>query len=182
MLVAGAESSPLQALGSLGEALAGLAAIVGVPYAIRRVRESRAYQYADQLQGKDLLPIVAEAREFWRYGRKVSETEAMRWWAAMTDEKRHRIVLPMNLLEQVGQMYMDGFIARGLVEKYLGTTATAFYQEAEWFIDEIRARRKRRGLSGIPWEQWELMLNHFGPKPWHRGDLFPGSWTTPPEA
>jgi hypothetical protein len=164
MLPMGVESETLKSLGSIGELLAGVAASMAIPFAYRQIRnqralarEARVYAYVDRMNDVALLPLIAEARDFWEYGRDNGTAQGMVRWTDMGRLARHRVVQPMNLLEEVGDQYMTGFLVRDLVKRLFATAAVGYYEEAEWFIDETRAVR---GTAAI-YDQWKAMVDDF---------------------
>ena len=153
MLVAGVESVTWQTLGSIGEFLAGIgvAVAIGQLRAGRRLaKEGRVFDYAERLRDPDLIPIIVEAREFWLYGEDHGTEAGLQRWEHMDPEARHRVMYPLNVLEEIGQAYADRVIDRGLAKKYLQPAAEAYYNEAGWFIEYQRQLFRDRNLTGVP--------------------------------
>ena len=79
MLVAGADPSTLQNLGSIGEFATAVIAAVAAVIAFSQVRsgrstakEARVFAYVARLQDPDLIPLTIEARKFWQTGEEGS--------------------------------------------------------------------------------------------------------------
>ncbi len=78
----------------------------------------------------------------------------------MPREDRQRVVLPMNLLEELAQAYEDNLVDEKIVRKILAPASMAYHEEAGWFIEYMRSREPRA------WEKW-TRLNGLLSQPAH---------------
>lgn len=130
-------------------------------------KESRAYTYLDRINGQDAAPLLAETRDFWN----MEHAEGLRYWKSANRLTRHRLVLIMNVFEELGQMHRGGLVDERVTRDSLAFMSRELWDEAEWFVTYLRTTRGEDDL----WDEWEAMNHRLAQplKTWHGiGDLW----------
>jgi hypothetical protein len=112
--------------GAIGTAAAAAAGLV---YAGRQVKLTRSiariemvYRYMDRLNDRAFVLHIAEARNFWIANADARE-ERWKQWLEFPRGKRHEIVVPLNVFEEMAGMYMNKILDRQAARDMLGSTS-----------------------------------------------------------
>ncbi len=144
----------LQGWGDIAQfvlALSGVAALGGAYAQIRTsqatARRARVYDYADLLNGLELLRATAKHSEQW------PKWTAADFKALPNIEQLEWMRLP-NIVEEIAVLYKRGMLDRDVAAELLGVYVERLWKSSEKVIRELREAEQRPRIF-IDWEQMQ---------------------------
>jgi hypothetical protein len=93
----------------------------------------------DRLNDPDFADDLGNARAFWCVSSDADREARWGEWEAKSKADRHRLVLPLNIFEEMATMYVDQNLDRAAADATLGSASLQYWEEAEWLILRLRA-------------------------------------------
>ena len=168
-------------VGSLGEAIAGSAAVVALVYAGRQLRLTRTLErdrlfasLRTRINSRDFQVLWAESRD--TLGVPTAEHTATWETFCSSDaaEQAHYVEV-MNFVEELAFLHNRRSIDPAEVREFIGDVLLEYWGEVRWFVRLYRAQ-----FDSLAFVEWERMNESLRSPPtklrlgsaWRTGDLF----------
>jgi hypothetical protein len=144
----------LSGLGDLAQLILAASAIAALGGAWAQIhtsqataRRARVYDYADLLNGLDLLQATAKHQEQWP---KWTATD----FKALSDVEQLEWMRLPNIAEEIAVLYNSDMLDRDVAAKLLGVYVERLWKASERLVKELREAEQRPRIF-IDWEQMQ---------------------------